>query len=177
MEGRGKKATGYRNKLCARGERETGMCKAGPHCLHSGWSLHVSTCMDLEFLLASSVFSSYFPNWITNFAKAEHMTYTVSPLSAQHLPQGSVYGGLINYCLNQWMDGWIASQTRLKESEVTQSCPTLCDPMDCSLPGSSVQGIFQATVLEWVLFSSPGDLPNPGIEARSSALQVDSSTS
>ena len=35
------------------------------------------------------------------------------------------------------------------ESEVTQSCPTLCDPMDCSLPGSSVQGIFQARVLEW----------------------------
>ena len=30
-----------------------------------------------------------------------------------------------------------------------QSCPTLCDPMDCSLPGSSIHGIFQATVLEW----------------------------
>ena len=36
------------------------------------------------------------------------------------------------------------------ESEVTQSCPTLCDPIDCSLPGSSVHGIFQARVLEWV---------------------------
>ena len=36
------------------------------------------------------------------------------------------------------------------ESEVSQSCPTLCDPMDCSLPGSSVHGIFQARVLEWV---------------------------
>ena len=35
------------------------------------------------------------------------------------------------------------------ESEVTQSCPTLKDPMDCSLPGSSVHGIFQARVLEW----------------------------
>ena len=35
-------------------------------------------------------------------------------------------------------------------SEVTQSCPTLCDPMDCSLPGSSIHGIFQARVLEWV---------------------------
>ena len=35
------------------------------------------------------------------------------------------------------------------ESEVTQSCPTLNDPMDCSLPGSSVHGIFQARVLEW----------------------------
>ena len=36
------------------------------------------------------------------------------------------------------------------ESEVTQSHPTLCDPMDCSLPGSAVHGIFQARVLEWV---------------------------
>ena len=35
------------------------------------------------------------------------------------------------------------------ESEVAQSCPTLSDPMDCSLPGSSVLGIFQARVLEW----------------------------
>ena len=35
------------------------------------------------------------------------------------------------------------------ESEVTQSCPTLSDPMDCSLPGSSVYGSFQARVLEW----------------------------
>ena len=35
------------------------------------------------------------------------------------------------------------------ESEVAQSCPTLSDPMDCSLPGSSVHGIFQAIVLEW----------------------------
>ena len=35
------------------------------------------------------------------------------------------------------------------ESEVTQLCPTLRDPMDCSLPGSSVCGIFQAKVLEW----------------------------
>ena len=38
-------------------------------------------------------------------------------------------------------------------SEVTQSCPTLCNPIDCSLPGSSVHGIFQARVLEWVAIS------------------------
>ena len=35
------------------------------------------------------------------------------------------------------------------ESEVSQSCLTLSDPMDCSLPGSSIHGIFQARVLEW----------------------------
>ena len=39
------------------------------------------------------------------------------------------------------------------ESEVAQSCLTLCNPMDCSLPGSSVHGIFQASVLEWVAIS------------------------
>ena len=54
------------------------------------------------------------------------------------------------------------------ESEVAQSCPTLCDPMDCSLSGSSVLGIFQARVP----FPSPGDLPDPGIERGSPALQA-----
>ena len=40
------------------------------------------------------------------------------------------------------------------QSEVTQSCPTFSDPMDCSLPGSSVHGIFQARALEWVASTS-----------------------
>ena len=44
------------------------------------------------------------------------------------------------------------------ESEVAQSCPTLCDPMDCSLPGSSVHGIFQAIVLEWIAILVPRNL-------------------
>ena len=42
------------------------------------------------------------------------------------------------------------------ESEVAQSCPTLCDPMDCTLPGSSVHGIFQARVLEWGAIACSG---------------------
>ena len=44
------------------------------------------------------------------------------------------------------------------ESKVAQSCPTLSDPMDCSLPGAFVHGIFQARVLEWgaIAFSVPG---------------------
>ena len=48
--------------------------------------------------------------------------------------------------------------TNLKsESEVIQSCPALCDPMNCSLSGSSVHGIFQARILEWVaIFFSRG---------------------
>ena len=39
------------------------------------------------------------------------------------------------------------------ESEVSQSCLTLCDPMDCRLPGSSIHGIFQARILKWVAIS------------------------
>ena len=53
---------------------------------------------------------------------------------------------------------------------VIQLHPVLCDPMDCSLPSSSVHGIFQARILEWVATPSPGDLPNPGIEPMSPAL-------
>ena len=59
------------------------------------------------------------------------------------------------------------------ESEVAQSCPTLCHPMDCSLPDSSVNGIFQARVLDWIAISFSGDLPDPGSEPRSPALQAD----
>ena len=54
---------------------------------------------------------------------------------------------LINHLIRFWrlhIEHW---------SEVAQSYPTLCDPMDCSLPGSSVHGIFQARVLEWVAIS------------------------
>jgi len=46
--------------------------------------------------------------------------------------------------------------------------------MDCSLLGSSVHGIFQARILEWVAFPSAGDLPDPGIKPGSPALQADS---
>ena len=52
---------------------------------------------------------------------------------------------------------------------VAQLCLTLCDPMDRSSPGSSVCGVFQARILEWVAISSPGNLPNPGIEPESPA--------
>ena len=45
------------------------------------------------------------------------------------------------------------------ESEVAQSCPTLHDPMDCSLPGSSIHGIFQARVLEWGAIAFSETLP------------------
>ena len=53
--------------------------------------------------------------------------------------------------------------------KVIQSCPTLCDPKDFT-----VHGILQARILKWVAFPVSRDLPNPGIELGSPALQVDS---
>ena len=47
-------------------------------------------------------------------------------------------------------------RTLESESEVAQSCPTLCDPVDCSPPGSSIHGIFQARLREWVAISAGG---------------------
>ena len=60
-------------------------------------------------------------------------------------------------------------------SEVAQSC--LCDPVDYSPPGSSIHGILQARILEWVAISFSGDLPDPGIKPRSPTLQADALTS
>ena len=52
------------------------------------------------------------------------------------------------------------------------SCLTLCDPTDCSPPGSSARGILQARILEWIAMPSPEDLPDPGIKRESPALQA-----
>ena len=64
-------------------------------------------------------------------------------------------------CIGRWIlyHGPLESES---ESELTQSCPTLFDPMNCSLPGSSVNGILQARILEWVAISfSNGPLGMP----------------
>ena len=56
---------------------------------------------------------------------------------------------------------------------VTQSHPTLCDPMDCSPPGFSVLWILQARILEWVAMPSNRGSSDPGIKPRSPALKAD----
>ena len=61
---------------------------------------------------------------------------------------GPEASGLAQLCLPQGL-----LHCFLPGSEVSQSCPTLCNPMDCSLPSSSVHGIFQARILEWVAIS------------------------
>ena len=60
---------------------------------------------------------------------------------------------------------------------VAQSCLTLCDPVGCSPPGSSVHGILQAGTLEWAAMPPSRDLPSPGAESRSPTLRADSSLS
>ena len=63
---------------------------------------------------------------------------------------------------------------------VAQSCLPLCDPLDCSLPASSVRGIFQARIPEWAampssgIFPTLGCLPNPKLKPASPALQAHS---
>ena len=69
---------------------------------------------------------------------------------------------------------FLPSEPPGKWSEVTQSCLTLCDPMDCSLPGL---GFSRQEYWSGLPFPSPGDLPDPGIEPGSPALGADALTS
>ena len=64
------------------------------------------------------------------------------------------------------------SQVMVVVLEVHQSCPSLCNPMDCSLPDSTVHRLLQARILEWVAMPSTTGSSNPGIKPRSPALQV-----
>ena len=63
------------------------------------------------------------------------------------------------------------------ESEVVQSCPNLCSPMDCSLPGSSAHGIFQARILEWVAISFSRGSSQPRDRTHSPPFQAEALTS
>ena len=67
---------------------------------------------------------------------------------------------------------WFMLSWALCVCEVAQSCPTLCDPVDCSLPGFSLRGILQAIYWSGLPFPSPGYLPDSGIEPTSPALQA-----
>ena len=84
------------------------------------------------------------------------LVLTVASYPAYRLLRGQVRWSGITISLSEWV-------------KVTQSCLTLCDPMDFT-----VHGILQARILEWVTFPFSKDLPKPGIEPRSPALQTDS---
>ena len=79
--------------------------------------------------------------------------------------------------LGYWKGSLFLQQKFKMRVPSAQSCPILCNLMDCSPPSSFVHGIFQVRLLEYVAFPPPGDLPNPGIELESPVsltLQADS---
>ena len=113
------------------------------------------------------------PGLPTAFLSLSHPlgTYAVdshgflSPVSSKRTSCSDLFCVCLDLCV--FLSGTFFLLTS-REVKVTQSCLTLCDPMDC------IHGILQARILEWVAFPFPGDLPNPGIELGSPALQVDS---
>ena len=68
---------------------------------------------------------------------------------------------------------YFASIWKWSESEVAQSCPTLWDPVDCSLPGSSIHGIFKARILEWVAISFFRGSSQPRDQTQVSCITTD----
>ena len=93
---------------------------------------------------------------------------SLSLLQGKFLTQESNWGLLycrrILYSVNQVRS--------VQFSSVAQSCPTLCDPLDCSLPGSSAWGFSRQEYWRGLPCPSPRDLPNPGIDPRSPTFQT-----
>ena len=69
---------------------------------------------------------------------------------------------------------WLVQLSAVSVCLVTQLCPTLCNPMDCSPPSTSAMEFSRQEYWSGLPFPSPGDLSDPGIEPRSPALQADS---
>ena len=95
--------------------------------------------------------------WVSSFTQTLPGSPSERLFSLPHLNH------LLTACL--WKSGSVSCGSVLTYS---------CDPMDSSPPGSSVHGILQARILEWVAISFSKDLPDPGTEPGSPALQVDS---
>ena len=93
-----------------------------------------------------------------------------APLSPTSLSPEGVPGALCLPGRLSQISKWMRPRLLKSESEVTQSCPTLCDPMDCSLPGSSVHGIFQARVLKWIAISLSRGSSQPRGQTRISHI-------
>ena len=79
-------------------------------------------------------------------------TVCVQSIGASTSATATEYSGLISFRI----------VNEVSEVKITQLCPALCDPTDYSPPSSSVRGILQARVVEWVAMPFPGDLPDPG---------------
>ena len=127
------------------------MCVCVCVCTHT---LNCFSCVWLFVTLWTSVLQA---SLSMGFSRQEYWCGLPCPLPGDLLTQGS---NLHLLCLLHWQVGSFLlsppgkpSWPSIVISEVAQSCLTLCDPMDCSLPSSSVHGIFQAIVLEWIAIS------------------------
>ena len=108
-----------------------------------------------------------------HYSRARANTYN-GKWNKKRRPRSSKRNKPKSYCLK--------SMRRLENYEtkkgvkvlVAQSCPTICDPMDCSPPGSSVHGIFQARILEWIAISFSRGSSRPRDGTGSLVLQADS---
>ena len=91
----------------------------------------------------------------TELGSLDHMLLLLSRFSRVRLratPKTAAHQAPLSLGFSRqehWSGLPFPSPVHENESEVAQSCPSLCDPMDCSLPGSPAHGIFQAGVLEW----------------------------
>ena len=104
------------------------------------YSLTVNVLYDKYSLwILTSIFSMRYP------CKAQKGAIYLSCFLQEEILE---YSEIIINLLKVWI-----FKKLLSESEVSQSCLTLCDPMDCSLPGSTIQGVFQERILELVAIS------------------------
>ena len=106
------------------------------------------------------------PGTVSHFLVLETLSSSMKLITPMFLPWFSSYIWsffIISHYYNfQSLNFFFLFKGR---SEVAQSCPTLCDPMGCSLPGFSVHGIFQARILEWVAFLLQGIFPTQGLNS------------
>ena len=160
-------------RVASRGDRNKTSCKPMPSCWPhplQGPGTHGSACMVWAgtggHVSGTVGRGGYMQQWLREldtvrghwkiFINSDLKKIQLDFLFKKHLPEITL--SLENTCFKVL---------------VTQLCPTLCDLMDCSLPGFSVHGILQTRIREWVAFSSLGS-SWPGIRPGSPTLQADS---
>ena len=119
----------------------------------------VEKVMSLLFNMLSSLVITFLP-------RSKHLLISwLQSADTNSFPDTAGSGGSGQYHLGQWE--WPCVLTVL----VAQSCPTLCDPMDCSPPGSSVHEVLQARILEWVATQALCILTGPGMGVQGDLIQ------
>ena len=137
------------------------LCDSVPYLFLSFLRKHLS--LNLELTLNSRWFDFKIIIYICKILSINQVTFTGTRLRVIHIFGGNtIQPGTRCYyeCV------CVCAQS------IAQSCLTLCDPMDCSLSGSSVHGIFQARYWSRLPFPPPGDLSSPGIESASPVSPV-----